>query len=158
MTEQTWGDNGQFIQVSIHEAGHLVIGEVLRRTGALYLFRQTPTAPWHGRVRFGVSPDLWRADERIVVALAGVVAEATVFADNSAHRTTLLNDIEGQGGGLCMPLSVSDFELAAGCGQTHIDEVFRLVSENVAQIESKALAARELAHAAPGGLGIWPPP
>jgi hypothetical protein len=151
--------NDQLIRTSLHEAGHEIVGKTLGRRGTLYLWRRTRESPlWAGRVRFDDAVELWSADERILVALAGTVAEVVIDPENQMTAAAVFQEANHQRtrGGTQF-LSESDLELAEGFERRHVDRAFEIVRTHSEEIVDAAAAARAFYLQYPGGCGLAPP-
>jgi hypothetical protein len=152
-------DDSNLIRTSLHETGHLLVGEALGKRGSLYLWRDRRASAWGGRVRFDDDPYAWAVDDRIVVAFAGLVAEealckksggmspVTIFRESNAQR----------GGGNNLLMSLADLELAGPFNLRHVERCHKLVSANASAIKKRARAARALALSAADACGQPPP-
>lgn len=150
--------DSQQLRTSWHEAGHLIVGQTLGRRGTLYLWRKTPGSPWAGRVRFDEDVRLWLTDDRILVALAGAVAEAVIDPENRMTATQVFQEANHQRtrGGIQF-LSESDMELARGFERCHVDRVFEIVIAHSEEVVDVALTARTASLQYAGGCGLAPP-
>jgi hypothetical protein len=148
----------QLIRTSVHEAGHEIVGKILGRRGTRYLWRKTRALPWAGRVRFDDAVQLWSADERIVVALAGTIAEVVMDPEDRMTAAAVFQQANHQRtrGGILFP-SEPDLELAEGFERRHVDRTFEIASTHSQEILGVAAAARAFGLQYPGGCGLAPP-
>lgn len=141
----------QLIQTSLHEAGHVIVGKTLGRHGTLYLWRNTRGSPWAGQVRFDEAGVRWSSDERILVALAGTIAEVVIDPENrmtaaavfqAANQQRTLDSV--------LFLSGSDFEQAEGFERHHVERAFEIVTIHSAEIvRARSICSTRVAAALP---------
>jgi len=102
--------------------------------------------------------EVWSADERILVALAGTIAEVVINPEDRMTAAAVFQEANHQRalGGILF-LSEPDLELAEGFERRHVDRAFEIVSSHSEEIVSAAAAARALSLQCPGGCGLAPP-
>lgn len=152
-------NDSNLVPTSLHEAAHLLVGESLGRPGAMYLWRELPATAWHGRVRFDTDPWSWAAEDRIVVAFAGLLAEEVLQKNTGGMSpSTIFTEADVQRkGGANLLMSTMDLELAGNFELRHIERSHEIVLAHATAIKRRARIERARALSLAGASGEAPP-